>query len=100
MEGRAIENNGTRDVLLEETTPADNSHFQKSRKDFQESGLSYSISVSSVSSSNSSARKELMELFDRIQREVINCVTKTFFFKYLRIVVSPFASHLLHAFVG
>ena len=85
MEGRAIENNGTREVLLEETTPAaDDSHFQKSRKPFQESGLSYSISVSSVSSSNSSARKELMELFDRIQREVINCVTKTFFFKYLR----------------
>ena len=75
MEGRAIENNGTREVLLEETQPAaDNSHFQKSRKDFQESGLS---SSKSVSSSTISAKMELMDLFDRIQREVISCVTKT-----------------------
>merc|ERR1712192_112652 len=45
---------------------ADNSHFDKS-KDFQECLPSPSTFVSS---SSTSARKEMMELFDRIQREV------------------------------
>merc|ERR1712055_1061429 len=74
MEG-AIEKNGTQEGLLE--APADNSHFHKS-KHFQEgfpssstsSSATSSSTVSSFSSSSTSVRKELMELFDRIQREV------------------------------
>ena len=75
----AIERNGK--VLLE----ADNSHFHESKsKPFQEETLPSSSTLSSMSSfsfsnsfsssstfsSSDSARKELMDLFDKIQREV------------------------------
>merc|ERR1711934_652121 len=79
----AIEKTGR--VLLE----VDNSHFHKSKsRPFQEESLissstmqsmsssssssssSFSSSSSSSFSSSKSAKKELMELFDRIQREI------------------------------
>merc|ERR1712192_132136 len=82
MEG-AIEKNGTQESLLEADNShfhildlplssnnglekEDNSHFDKS-KHFQEGLPSPSTFLSP---SSTSARKELMELFDRIQREV------------------------------
>ena len=65
--------------------PADNSHFHKS-KHFQEgfpssstsSSATSSSTVSSFSSYSTSVRKELMELFDRIQREVGCCAGNIF----------------------
>ena len=65
--------------------PADNSHFHKS-KHFQEgfpssstsSSATSSSTVSSFSSYSTSVRKELMELFDRIQREVGCCARNIF----------------------
>merc|ERR1712062_487949 len=64
----AIEENGTQKVLL---GPPDNSHLQKTKlfHNFPSSSAKYETDSFLLLSLNS-AKSELMEIFDKIQREV------------------------------
>ena len=64
----AIEKNGTQKVLL---GPPDNSHLQKTKLFHNSPNMSAKYETDSFSLlSLNSAKSELMEIFDKIQREV------------------------------
>ena len=92
-----------RHITFTLTRPSYRFHFQEvslaqgdKTKPHKQGFLSSStVSSSYQSPSSTSAGKELMELFDRIQRKVKQRNT-TFFLKYSRIVFYLFVSHLVH----